>query len=167
MKKLSYLLSAAVLSLLLFSVGCDSGGDDGAPAVDQVGNTFSGTWAVDATQTGQVTFGSPSQDRTDDYSDFALTITYTAGSEGGTASIVGGPSGVRPFLGTDSWTFTPVPTDASTTQFTVTRASDGLQITVTNFSATGMTLSFSLADGGSTSRTEAVVGSWTFNLVKQ
>ena len=165
MKKLSYLFTAAVLSLLLVSVGCDSGGGEGTSAVDQVGNNFTGTWGVDATVANSVTFGS--EDRTDDYSAFTLTVNYTAGQDGGTASISGGPTGLRPFLATDNWTFSPVPTDGATTNFNIVRTSDSANITVSNFSATGLTLSFTLASGGSVSKTEAVEGSWNFNLVKQ
>lgn len=165
MKKLSYLFSAAVLALLLVSVGCDSGGGDETPAVDQVGANFTGTWGVNAAVANSVTFGT--EDRTDEYSNFKLAVTYTAGENGGTASITGGPSGLRPFLGTDNWTFSPIPTDGATTNFSVVRDSDGMSITVSNFSATGLTLSFTLASGGSVSRTEAVEGNWNFNLVKE
>ncbi len=160
MKKINYFLSIAVLAFLFTSVGCDSG-DDGVPAVDQVGNTFQGTWSATS-----VFFGSPAQDRTTDYSGFTLTATYTVGQNGGTMSISGGPTGLRPFASTDNWSFVGEITDPNTSQFNITRTSDNLGITVSNFSTTGMTLTFQLADGGSTSRTEAVVGTWTFVMLK-
>ena len=161
MNKLSYLLSALVLVFVLVISGCDGDDDPGVPAADQVGLTFSGTWNASS-----VTFGSPSQDRSGDYDDFSLTITYVDGTNGGTVSISGGPDGFRPFATSDTWAYAGEITDPATTAFSVTRASDGLSIAVSNLTANSMSLSFLLAEDGSTSRQEAVAGTWNFDFTR-
>lgn len=161
MKNLSYLFSILVIVLVMASSGCKDDDDDGLPAADQVGNTFQGTWNATS-----VSFGSPSQDRTAEYSDFSLTITYVAGTSGGTVSIAGGPNGLRPFAATDTWEYASPITDPATSAFSVTRASDGLTMSVSNLTANTMSLSFTLASGGSTSRQEAVVGTWNFDFTR-
>ena len=161
MNKLSYLLSTLVLVFVLAISGCDGDDGPGVPAADQVGLTFSGTWSASS-----VTFGSPSQDRTSDYSGFSMTVTYVAGTNGGSLSISGGPDGLRPFAPTDTWSYSGEITDPATTAFSITRQSDGLNISVSNLTANTMSLSFLLADGGSTSRQEAVVGTWNFDFTR-
>lgn len=161
MKKINYFLSFAVLAFLFASAGCDGGDDGGAPAPDVVGGNFTGTWTAQS-----VSFGSPAEDRSADYSDFSLTVTYTAGENGGGMSISGGPADLRPFAQSDTWTYAGTIDNANVTSFSVTRASDGLTINVSDFSANTATLTFTLGPGGSVSRTEAVEGSWTFVMTK-
>lgn len=161
MKKINYFLSLAVLAFLFASVGCDGGDDDGAPAPDVVGANFTGTWSAQS-----VSFGSPAEPRTDDYSDFTLTVTYTAGENGGGMSITGGPDGLRPFDINDTWSYAGTIDNANVTSFSITRDSDELTINVSDFSATTATLTFNLGANGSVSRTEAVEGSWTFVMTK-
>lgn len=161
MKKLSYLFSLLVLVFVMASSGCDPDDGDGVPAADQVGATFSGNWNA-----SNVTFGSPSQDRTADYSDFIMTVTYVAGTNGGTVSIAGGPNDLRPFAPTDIWSYVGDITDPATSAFSVTRDSDQLTLSVSNLTATTMSLNFTLAPGGSTSRQEAVEGTWNFDFTR-
>lgn len=162
MKSLNYLLSAAVLVFLLANASCKSDDDPGVPAADQVGAKFTATWNATS-----VTFGSPVQDRTSDYGDFKLTIGYTAGTNAGTYSITGGPqgSGIVPFAGDGTWNFQNEITDVSTS-FNIVR-NDGLVITVSSLTDTNLQLSFVFDDGvHSSSRTEAVDGTWTFDFSK-
>ncbi|MEQ8244370.1 hypothetical protein [Fulvivirga sp.] len=163
MKSLNYLLSAAVLVFLLANASCKSDDDPGVPAADQVGAKFTSTWNASS-----VTFGSPSQDRSADYSDFQLTIGYTAGTNAGTYSITGGPqgSGIVPFAGNGTWSFQNEITDANPSSFNIVR-NDGLVITVSSLTDTSLQLSFVFDDGThSSSRTEAVDGTWTFDFSK-
>ncbi len=158
MKKLNYLLSAAVLVFLLVNAGCDGSDDPGVPAADQVGTKFTGTWNATA-----VSFDT--QDRTADYSDFDLTIGYTAGSNGGTYSIAGGPVGVRPFAASGTWTFQGEITDPNAS-FNILR-NDGLVVTVSSLNDTNLQLSFVFDDANNaSSRTEAVDGTWNFTFSK-
>lgn len=170
MKKLSYLFSAAVLSLLLVSVGCDSGGGDETPAVDQVGSTFSGNWTA-ASVTGPQ---GASDDRTSLYSDFILKVNYTAGKATNTYTASGGPGGsnVVPFANSGNWEFkNPTGLTAGATDFNIIRkdaAGGDLAITVSNLTESTMTLT--LTGYSSTVhdsyKVQSVDGDWTFTFTK-
>ncbi|HNP20295.1 MAG TPA: hypothetical protein PKL31_17775 [Fulvivirga sp.] len=168
MKKLNYLLSLAVLVIILASAGCGGSSDPGIPADDQVGAKLTSVWKIDGNTPNSVTFGSPSQDRTSDYSDFTLTITYDPTNNIGTYLIANGPSdGTRPFPSSmDTWSFSSDIVDPAMTIFPITRDIDDLSMNV-ELSESSLQLSFYLPEGGTTSRTEAVVGEWFFSFVRQ
>jgi len=56
MKRLSYLLSAALLVFTVAITGCGSDDGDDLSPTDAAGNNFAGTWTVDGSQANQVTF---------------------------------------------------------------------------------------------------------------
>lgn len=160
MKKLSYLLSAGVLVAMLAVVGCKK--DDGGSITpeDAAGANFAGTWAVGSS--GSVMFDT--DDRTTEYSNFTLTVNYSAGQGSGTYSATGGQSGASPWPASGTWSFNSDTPGAES--FAVTR-DDGLVVNVA-LTATDMTMTFTFDDSvNQGSRVEAVNGSWTFNLVKQ
>jgi len=162
MKKLSYLLSGFVLVALFVASGCGDD-DEGTPPADVVGLELAGTWTIDETQTNQVTFET-TEDRTDDYETFTLTLTYTVGQNSGNYTISGGPVGDRPFASTaGTWTFTNDITDPSAS-FNITR-NDGVVITVSNLTATELDFNFTFASGSNSgSRVSAVDGRWSFMM---
>ncbi|MDX1629874.1 MAG: hypothetical protein R3345_14300 [Fulvivirga sp.] len=163
MKKLTYLLSAGFLVVLLAAVGC--GNDDGGnlSPQDAAGVNFEDTWVVGTS--GSVFF--ESEDRTADYSNFTLTTVYTAGQGEGTYTTTGGPTGASPWPSSGVWSFNSNEPDANA--FQVTR-DDGLVIDVVITGDT-MTLNFLFNDASHKTdqegRIEAVDGNWTFTLSRQ
>jgi hypothetical protein len=161
MKKLNYILSAAVLVFMLAIISCGGSDDPGVPADDQIGAKLTSTWNATS-----VIFGT-NQDRTTDYSGFKLTLGYNAETNAGTYSITGGPSdGTRPFATSGTWTFQGTISDPAVPSFNIVR-DDTLLITVSELTATTLQLTF-VFDGGthSTSKTEAVDGTWVFDFSK-
>ncbi len=161
MKSLNYLLSAVVLVFLLANASCKSDDDPGVPAADQLGTKFTSAWNATS-----VDFDG--QDRSADYADFQLTIGYTAGTNAGTYRITGGPqgSGIVPFAGQGTWSFQSEITDPNPSSFNIVR-NDDLVITISSLTDTNLQLSFVFDDGThSSSRTEAVDGTWTFDFTK-
>ena len=164
MKKLSYLLSGFVLVALLVASGCGDDDPGGQPAGDVVGQRLDATWTIDATQGNQVVFAS--EDRTTDYSTFTLDLSYTVGQNRGSYTINGGPVGDRPFASTSgTWEFTNEITDPNATSFQITR-SDGVTIQVTTLTDSALSFTFSYDNNNSGSRTNNLVGQWTFNMVQ-
>lgn len=167
MKKLTYLLSAGVLVAIFAISGCKDNGGNEQSAVDVAGGNFSGTWAVDGSA-NSVTFDN--QDRTANYDDFALSVTYNTGQGSGlytaTGTIIG--SGSSPWPGSGSWEFETAEPGAKS--FNIVRdPGSGQELTITvSLTDTDMTLNFNFDDSvNKGSRTEAVTGPWVFNLVKQ
>lgn len=162
MKKLSYLLSGFVLVALFVASGCGDD-DSGTPPADVVGLELAGTWTIDAAQTNQVTFET-TEDRTDDYANFTLVLTYTVGQSSGNYTISGGPVGDRPFTATSgTWSFTNDVTDPNAS-FNITR-NDGVVMSVSTLSATDLDFTFTFASGSNSgSRTSAVDGRWSFMM---
>jgi hypothetical protein len=159
MKKLNYILSAAVLVFLLANAGCKGDDDPGVPASDTVGAKFAGSYSVI-----DVTFDGTS--RTSDYTDFTLTINFTTGGQAGTYNISGGPVGLRPFPLEGTWTYVGAITDPATATFKVLRQ-DGVEMTVSSLTGTGFNLDFKLptgSAGSSTSKLDAVEGDWSFTF---
>ncbi|MEQ8577045.1 MAG: hypothetical protein RIB63_23455, partial [Fulvivirga sp.] len=75
-------------------------------------------------------------------------------------------SGIVPFAGNGTWSFQNEITDANPSSFNIIR-NDGLVITVSSLTDTSLQLSFVFDDGThSSSRTEAVDGTWTFDFSK-
>ena len=160
MKKLSYLLSAGILVAMLAIVGCSKDDGGGITPEDAAGANFAGTWAVGSS--GSVTFDT--DDRTSEYTNFTLTVNYSAGQGSGTYTATGGQSGASPWPTSGTWSFNSDTPGAQS--FAVTR-DDGLVVNV-GVTATNLDLNFTFDDGANQgSRVENVNGSWTFNLVKQ
>ncbi|MBL6445770.1 hypothetical protein JMN32_05585 [Fulvivirga sp. 29W222] len=67
MKKTSYILSAAVLVIMVVLSGCKNDDDNGLSPHDQAGNNFSGTWVVDESARAVLY---QTEDRTAGYADF-------------------------------------------------------------------------------------------------
>lgn len=168
MKKLNYLLSLAVLVIILASAGCGGSDGPGVPADDQVGLKLTSVWRIDGNTPNSVTFSPPLQDRTDSYSDFKLTITYDPTNNSGTYSIDGGPlDGTRPFkVSGGTWEFGGTIDDPNQPSFNIVR-NDGLSILIEQLTDTNLQMSFNFdpADHES-SRTEAVEGTWVFSFIK-
>ncbi len=156
MKKLNYLLSAAVLMMVLITVGC--GKDDGPNQTPEeaVTEAFSKTWVLSsATLTGE-------GDVTD-LDGLTLTVgnlSYSTNS----GSVARTPN---PWPSSGSWSFSSTITDANTSSFTVLR-DDGLSISVTGFSDTAMTMGFTFSDSNTTGgKEEAVNGAWVMSFTAQ
>lgn len=168
MKKINYLFLPLFAFAFFSLVSC---GDDGpeTPAYEMVKDRFSATWVVDATKTNQVLF--QSEDRTDSYANFALTVTAGAtGVEGGNYSttLVDEPD---PWPSSGSWTFTNVAniTDPNASSFSVTRA-DGVVIQVSGLTETQVVLEFTYdqsTHAQDDNRIKEVDGVWKFTLTKQ
>jgi hypothetical protein len=159
MKKLNYILSAAVLVFLLANAGCKGDDDPGVPASDTVGAKFAGAYTPT-----NVTF--ESDDRSADYTDFTLTINFTAGALGGSYSISGGPVELRPFPESGTWEYAGTIADPAAATFVVLR-NDGVEMTVSGLTGTGFNLDFNLPPGSagtSTSKLDAVEGDWSFTF---
>lgn len=166
MKKVNYLLSLLAAGTLLVVIGCSSSdSNDEEPAIDLVGKKFAGTWTVDDSQNNQVDF--QGDDRTSEYGDFELTVSYDATDDSGSITTSGANSQeeFRPFDTSDTWSFKGDINSANVTSFSITR-SDEVDILVTDFSDDTVTLSFNLEEGDNTSRTENIYGNWTFKLKK-
>lgn len=159
MKKLNYLLSAIVLSGVLFTVGC--GGDD-APGItpeQAVLNKLAKTWTISS-----VSFENSTSTYADDFAGFTMTLTDAKGYTT-TNSPDFGPFSQNSSSG--SWDFVTPPTDPTVSSFKVTRAADGLEITIA-ISDTTMSLTFNFTDddgdGVHDGREEAVTGAWVFDF---
>lgn len=160
MKKLSYLLSAGVLVALFAIVGCGDDNGGGLSAVDAAGVNFEGTWIVGST--GSVTFDT--QDRSSDYGNFTLNVTYNTGQGSGSYTATGGPTGSSPWPTSGNWSFQSDSPGANS--FVIVRE-DNLNVNVT-ITETNMTLTFNYDDSiNAGSRTQAVNGEWEFILVPQ
>ena len=165
MKKLAYLLSIGVLVSLLATVGCKKDDDVAISPEDQVGAKLTGTWVINGSA-NSVTFGSPTEDRTTDYSDFTLTITYDVDSDGGTYGISGGPVGARPFPVSGTWLYQNDITDVNGS-FVIVR-DDGVATTISSLTDTALVFSFLFDSSSNTgSRQAAVDGQWNFSMVAQ
>jgi len=164
MKRLSYLLSAAVLVFAISLTGCGSDDGDDLSPTDAAGNNFSGTWAVDGSQASQVTFDG--NDRTNEgFSNFQMNVTFETGTSGGDYTVSGGPAGETPFTTPGTWAFNNETPGAN--NFTVTRG-DGVEVSVSIAEGGTMTLNFTISDrDNQTSRTEALEGAWQFVLQQQ
>lgn len=151
MKKLTYLLTAGILFVVLSTVGCKKDDGGGLSEEEQQIAALTGTWVASSVNDGTT-------DRTD-YDGFTLTITKAM-----SYTTAGGPD------------LLPMPTDASfefgdnvKTQIIIeptgvnipvsySISSDGTQLTW-NFSYTG--------DGFPNARANSVEGNWTFIFTKQ
>jgi len=164
MKRLSYLLSAALLVFTVAITGCGSDDGDDLSPTDAAGNNFSGTWAVDGSQANQVTFDG--NDRTNEgFSSFQLNITFETGTNGGNYTVSGGPAGETPFTNPGNWTFNNESPGANS--FVVNRG-DGVRTSVSITEGGTMTLNFTIDDRDTqTSRQEALAGDWEFILQQQ
>lgn len=161
MNKINFLLLTGIIIGFVGLAGC---GDDSGPVinpVDAVTDRFSKIWIVNLTDaTSTVMFGT--EERTDAYADFQLTInddnTYS------TVEI----SEIDPWPTTGTWQFTDPDdiTDPNQNSFFITRG-DGLLISVTlsnNDEVIELNFSYD-QDIHEGERMMAVDGQWKFVLV--
>ena len=168
MKKINYLFLPFFAFAFFSLVSC---GDDGpeTPAFEMVKDRLTGTWGVDETQTNQVVF--KTEDRTDSYSGFTLTLTAGGtGEEGGSysTSLV---DELDPWPSSGDWTFTNTDniTDPNTSSFSITRG-DGVVIQVSGLSESQVVLEFTYDESTHAqddNRVSEVTGQWKFVLTKQ
>ncbi|UII23273.1 hypothetical protein [Fulvivirga ligni] len=145
MKKLTFLLSAGILFMLLATIGC--GSDDGGPTEEEQQTAkLIGVWTATTVNDGTVR---------DDYDDFTITFTQS------TYSTTGGPEGDKalPFQNSGSWSLgTPVTSSISLSSQPMTYGivDDVLTITFT-YNGDGFP---------GNAKTANVNGDWTFVFEK-
>lgn len=149
MKSIKYLLSLSLLVYVFTIVSCGEKTPKGPTAEEAKVTELSKSWSV-GTGANSVTFDGV--DRTDDYTDFSLTITsqksYTA---------TGGFSPIWPASGT--WDFGGT---ADTPDLNTILRSDNVQISIASISENALQLSFTYTTPGS--RVKSTDGDWIFTF---
>ena len=154
MKKLSYLLSIAVLSGVLALVGCGDDDNNGPTIQEQQLAILVGNWTPTGGDAG-VSLGD--NNAPGDWSNLQVSFTSSNGF-----TVTGQPTD-DPIVVLQNASFTV--SGESTSEFTVTIGSDA--VNVNQVSSTNIVISFNLEEGGTIgARTNNVQGNWSFNLTK-
>ncbi len=151
------ILSVLVLAVLLGYSGC-GGSNNPGPSVEEVQlGKLSSTWKVGAT--GNVTLDGVS--KKEQYTDFQLILSGTAGATAFSYTKSGGPS-LTPWPSTGAWAFGTDP-EKDIVRDPGTNKQVNITYTVTEST---LELTFDYSGSGEPTRVGQVTGTWVFTLTK-
>ncbi|MEQ9405880.1 MAG: hypothetical protein RIM99_19970 [Cyclobacteriaceae bacterium] len=154
MKKLSNLLAALVFVSLVIFISCTSDSTEVPDPLQEQADLLNGSWTV--SNVGYINNGLPDVSWTETGSVFTLTISNATvnGGNYATSNVPAGFEAVWPSSGSWDW---------ANTSGSIIDRSDNVQISITNLTASSVTLSFDIANGRTVS---GINGDWDFTFSK-